>query len=122
RRSRLAAEACDPRPRARLVIQRRAIPEDRGRYRQMDGFVQVGRRQGGMKRRIAGISERQAMKLPRRQFLRLAAVAAALPTVSRFAWAQAYPTRPVRIIVGFAPGGPADMSANGSGSALASHS
>ena len=41
------------------------------------------------------------MKLPRRQFLHLAAGAAALPAVSRFAWAQAYPTRPVRIIVGF---------------------
>ena len=41
------------------------------------------------------------MKLPRRNFLHLAAGAAALPAVSRFAWAQAYPTRPVRIIVGF---------------------
>src|SRR5215510_4551948 len=49
------------------------------------------------------------MKLPhRRQFLHLAAGAAALPAVSRFAWAQAYPTRPVRIIVGFAAGGPAE--------------
>jgi tripartite-type tricarboxylate transporter receptor subunit TctC len=45
------------------------------------------------------------MKLPRRQLLPLAAGAAALPVVSRFAWAQAYPTRPVRIVVGFAPGG-----------------
>ena len=44
------------------------------------------------------------MKLPRRNFLHLAAGAAALPAVSRFAWAQAYPTRPVRLIVGF-PGG-----------------
>ena len=42
------------------------------------------------------------MKLPRRQFLQLAAGAAALPAVSRVAWAQAYPTRPVRIVVGFA--------------------
>jgi len=40
------------------------------------------------------------MKLPRRQFLHLAAGAAALPTISRIAWAQAYPTRPVKIIVG----------------------
>ena len=40
------------------------------------------------------------MKLPRRQFLHLAAGAAALPAVSRIAWAQAYPTRPVRMIVG----------------------
>jgi tripartite-type tricarboxylate transporter receptor subunit TctC len=45
------------------------------------------------------------MKLPRRNFLHLAVSAAALPTVSRVAGAQAYPTRPVRFIVGFAPGG-----------------
>jgi tripartite-type tricarboxylate transporter receptor subunit TctC len=52
------------------------------------------------------------MKLPhRRQFLHLAAGAAALPGVSRFAWAQTYPTRPVRIIVGFAAGGPLDILA-----------
>ena len=45
------------------------------------------------------------MKLPRRRFLHLAAGAAALPAVSRIALAQAYPTRPVRIIVPFAPAG-----------------
>jgi hypothetical protein len=44
------------------------------------------------------------MRLPRRRhFLRLAASAAALPTVSPIAWAQAYPTRPVRIMSGRLP-------------------
>ncbi len=51
------------------------------------------------------------MKLPRRSFLHLTAGAAALPGLSRFAWAQAYPSRPVRIMVGFPPGGPADILA-----------
>src|SRR5262249_19735927 len=51
------------------------------------------------------------MKLPRRQFLHLAASAAALPAVSRVAWAQGYPARPVRIIVGYPPGGSADVVA-----------
>ena len=52
------------------------------------------------------------MKLPhRRQFLHLAAGAAALPAISRIARAQVYPTRPVRLIVGWPPGGPVDLFA-----------
>jgi tripartite-type tricarboxylate transporter receptor subunit TctC len=51
------------------------------------------------------------MKLPRRKFLHLVAGAAALPSLSRMARAQAYPTRPVRIISGFPPGGPSDLLA-----------
>jgi tripartite-type tricarboxylate transporter receptor subunit TctC len=49
------------------------------------------------------------LKLPRRQFLRLAAGAAALPAVSRIATAQTYPTRPITMIVPFPPGGANDM-------------
>jgi tripartite-type tricarboxylate transporter receptor subunit TctC len=49
------------------------------------------------------------MKLPRRQFLHQAAGAAALPTISRVAWAQAYPSLPVRIIASAAAGTAMDV-------------
>jgi tripartite-type tricarboxylate transporter receptor subunit TctC len=51
------------------------------------------------------------MKLPRRKFLRLAAGAAALPAASPFARAQAYPARPVRLIIGYPPGSGPDINA-----------
>jgi tripartite-type tricarboxylate transporter receptor subunit TctC len=51
------------------------------------------------------------MKLPRRKFLHLTAGAATLPAVSRIAWAQTYPTRPVRIVVGFGSGSAFDILA-----------
>jgi len=51
------------------------------------------------------------MKLPRREFLRLAGATVALPALSRVARAQTYPTRPVRLIIGYPPGGSADITA-----------
>jgi tripartite-type tricarboxylate transporter receptor subunit TctC len=58
------------------------------------------------------------MKLFRRQFLHFAAGAAALPAVSRFSWAQAYPSRPVRLIEGFGAGGAPDIVARLIGQSL----
>src|SRR5215468_1936228 len=80
-------------------------------------------REGSMKavvRKTARVQHRSAPRSnerrlvtqhPRRQVLSLAAGAAALPAVSRISWAQAYPTRPVRVIVPVAAGGGADITA-----------
>src|SRR5215475_11780937 len=66
------------------------------------------RTRGSTENAEAGLA---TVKLPRRSFLRLAAGAAALPAVSRVARAQAYPERPVRIIIGYPPGGATDAMA-----------
>src|SRR5712691_144027 len=54
---------------------------------------------------------RTTVKLPRRRFLRLAAGTVALPALLRLAWAQTYPTRPIRLVVPFPPGGGYDLIA-----------
>src|SRR5215207_2771274 len=61
------------------------------------------------------------MKLARREFFHLATGAAVLPLMSRLTWAQAYPARPVRIVVGFPAGGTSDIVARVLGQWLSEH-
>jgi tripartite-type tricarboxylate transporter receptor subunit TctC len=71
---------------------------------------QVRKHQGGLIRgAVENIQLERVMKPPRRKFLHLVAGGAALLAISHLAWAQTYPTRPVRLVVGFPPGGAADL-------------
>src|SRR5262249_29633104 len=67
----------------------------------------------GLRGAVALIDRNEAttLKLPRRRFLSLVTAAAALPSISRIATAQPYPTRPVRLIIGYPPGRSADLPA-----------
>jgi tripartite-type tricarboxylate transporter receptor subunit TctC len=67
--------------------------------------------QGGMSGLVASISGSDGVKFPRRTFLHLAAGVAVLPAISRIAKAQAYPSRPVRLLVGLTAGGATDIVA-----------
>jgi tripartite-type tricarboxylate transporter receptor subunit TctC len=80
---------------------------------------QGGEHQGGISRFV--LLGNDAVKLPRRQFLHLAASAAALPALPRIARAQGYPSRPVHWIVSFAAGGPNDIVARIIGQYLSDH-
>jgi tripartite-type tricarboxylate transporter receptor subunit TctC len=82
--------------------------------------IDIGARSPSAPRRARKLVEGM-MKLPRRRFLHLAGGAAALPTLSRIAWAQTYPTRPVHWIVAFAAGGPNDTTARLIGQYLSDH-
>src|SRR5262249_38413518 len=90
-------------PRSRPLAQARAHD---GRRR--DGDERAGQRFGVHRAPAGGIN---AMNLPRRRFLHVAAGAAALPAMSQVAPAQPYPARPVRVIVGFTAGSATDITA-----------
>src|SRR5262249_762104 len=77
------------------------------------------RRRGDRMKKAAEVGFK--IELPRRTFLEMAAGPAALPAVSRFAWAQSYPNRPVRIVVGLTAGSASDIVARLLGQWLSEH-
>jgi tripartite-type tricarboxylate transporter receptor subunit TctC len=86
------------------------------RHRPFRGFVKSNRLFASV--RIGSHAAEDGMKFPRRRFLHLAAGTAALPVVPRIAWAQAYPSRPVRIVVPFPAGQATDSIARLMGQSL----
>src|SRR6266404_3515365 len=116
RRSRIASA---PRSARRERRRRPAIWPRRGsttppRWRSPRTPIRSARRslpRAPSSRRRAERNEASTLKLARRRFLHLATAAAALSSVSRMATAQTYPTRPVRLIIGYPPGGSADITA-----------
>jgi hypothetical protein len=82
---------------SRATDARGARRPAKGRDREVVADHQGGEHQGGMKWLACLHFRGNAVKLPRRNFLHLATVATVLPAISRFAWAQNYPARPIWI-------------------------
>src|SRR5262249_31661542 len=99
--------SCIARPDTDLVWPDRKIALSA--YHAIGYFDFDNRSIAGRSRHSVQAEREEAMQLPRRRFLHLAAGAAALPVVSRVAIAQTYPARPITMIVPFPAGGPADL-------------